>query len=143
MIKKSNILYTSLLLVAIILTCSFKKNLVPKKVAFTCIVFDHKQNEVKFSGNIKHSNFKKWFISDYPVAGERIETPKNSISFGVLILNNNGNILIMPLYKWKDQNLNYFSCQSQQIGMAPMLSIIDNTKKGFFKKLKIELDKLK
>ena len=56
-----------------------------------------------FRGQISAEQYKKWFKSDYPGLGERIEIPKDATFFGTLVLTNGNEVIVLPFYEWRNE----------------------------------------
>ena len=98
-------------------------------VRFALVVFDGASSETIRQGNITRNEYETWFMQDYAVGGERIETPKSADSIGALFLVDGNKVLTMPLCSWRiASGHSYFACQSDAIGNAPMFSICTESK---------------
>jgi hypothetical protein len=106
------------------------------------VLFDHKDNNSFFSGKITEQQYHAWFKQDYPVLGERIETPQNATSFGTLIATDGEEILVMPFFKWGSESSSYFACQSQGIGRAPKFTVLQPSEKEFLKIFSAKLNEI-
>jgi len=113
-----------------------------KMFEYSCVDFDHKQNQIVAKGRISREQFVQWFKKDYGVKGERVETPAHATAFGVLVLTDGVETLVMPLYTWELKKQNYFACQSHRIGRAPRFRVFEKSRKLFFDQMKLEFAKL-
>lgn len=114
----------------------------PKAFTLSCVLFEHKESQVVLRGHVDADKLQAWFKSDYPVAGERIETPTNATAFGVLLLTDGAELLVIPCYTWRAGELTYFACQSYEIGHAPMFTVMSTSRKAFIKSLKERLNEI-
>ena len=110
---------------------------------YSVVVFDHEANRVICEGLITAEKFKEWFKSDFLVSGERIETPKDAIAFGSLILTDGNEVLSMPLYRWSSQKVSFFTCASHAIGKAPKFYVVEQTEEKFYDTIKARLRRSK
>jgi hypothetical protein len=108
---------------------------------YSCVIFDRKDNQTVFKGVLDMQRFQKWFKEDYGVGGERVETPKDATVFGVLVLTDGEETLVMPLYTWGNDKGRYFACQSHTIGRAPMFGVLADTQKNLIDRMKSELSR--
>ena len=98
-------------------------------VHFSLVVFDGASSETRAAGELTRADYKKWFLQDYSVGGERIETAKSAKSVGALIIVDGSKVLAMPLSTWQTEgSTTYFACQSTAIGRAPMFSVCTEAK---------------
>jgi hypothetical protein len=139
--RKSLAIITSLFL-AFLVTSANAKEAEEKQFKLSCVLFDHKSNQIALSGHVGANKFKEWFKRDYPVAAERIETPKHATAFGVLVLTDGADILAMPCYTWRAGELTYFACQSQEIGRAPMFTVIETSQQAFINSMNERLNEI-
>src|SRR5574340_997711 len=112
---------------------------VPHQFKFKGVLFGHPDNRVICEGRIPAGQFQKWFKKDYPVGGERVETPKDAAAIGALVLTDGEEVLIMPLYRWGSGRDTHFACQSAGVGRAPMFSVVEQPQETFFQVIKRKL----
>lgn len=128
--------------VGILVVGAFAKQPEAKAIKLSCVLFDHKDNRVVLTGHVAADKFEQWFKKDYPVGGERIETPKEGTVFGALVLADGDDILVMPFHTWGNGKPTYFACQSHAIGEAPMFTVIAESKKAFIQSMKARLNEI-
>ena len=141
-VPRFGVLMTGLFSVGMLVSGSLADGEIAKPVRYAGILFDHKSNEVKCEGRISREQFRKWFKEDYDVGGERIETPQDAVSFGVLVLTDGDEIVTMPFYRWGGPKDSYFACQSAEIGKAPMFSVLERTEADFIASARRNLSEL-
>ena len=113
-----------------------------KPFKLSCVLFDHRDNQIVLTGHVRAGKLQGWFKSDYAVGGERVETPKNATAFGALVVTDGDDILTMPCYTWNVEQLTYFACQSHQIGHAPMFTVIETSEEAFVMSMKKRLNEI-
>jgi len=114
-----------------------------KPFTFTCVLFDHKDNQEVLRGHVDPKHFKVWFKEDYDLGGDMgPEIPQNATAFGALVLTDGNDILVMPLYTWKKDKQQFFACRGHEVGRAPMFCVIAKSREAFFQSMKARLKEI-
>jgi hypothetical protein len=113
-----------------------------KPVTYQVVTFGTNDPQTACRGRMTADQFRKWFKSDYPVAGERVEIPRDATPFGALVLTGSDEIIVLPLYTWQSEKARHFACQGVKLGRAPMFSVWERSEEAFLRSMKDRLGAL-
>jgi hypothetical protein len=111
----------------------------PKPVTYQVVTFGTNDPQTAYRGRMTADQFRKWFKSDYPVGGERVEVPGDATPFGALVLTSGDEVIVLPLYTWQGEKARHFACQGFKIGRAPMFSVWERSEEAFLRLMKERL----
>src|SRR5262245_5640000 len=110
-----------------------------KPVTYQVVTFGTNDPQTACRGRMTADQFHKWFKSDYPVGGERVEIPRDATPFGALVLTAGDEVMVLPLYTWQGEKARHFACQGFKLGTAPMFSVWKRSEEAFLRSMKERL----
>jgi uncharacterized membrane protein len=110
-----------------------------KPFTYQVVTFVKNDPQTTCRGQMTADQCRKWFKSDYPVAGERVEIPGDATPFGALVLTGGDEVIVLPLYTWQGEKVRHFACQGFKIGRAPRFSVREPSEELFLRSMKERL----
>ena len=110
-----------------------------KPFTYQVITFVKNDPQTVCQGRMTADQFRKWFKSDYSVAGERVEIPGDATPFGALVLTGGDELIVLPLYTWQGEKVRHFACQGFKFGRAPSFSVWERSEEAFLRSMKERL----
>jgi hypothetical protein len=78
---------------------------------YSCVRFDQNRSEIVFQGKLDPEKFQMLFRDACLANYEQVEIPKSASVFGVFAIADGNEIMVMPLYTWKQGKNTYCACR--------------------------------
>lgn len=111
MYRKLTLLFLFLLLSMLCVSVVNGIGATENQFKYVCVVFDQDGDKVAFKGSVDEERFQILFKDCCLANYERVKIPKDAVIFGVFAITNGGEILIMPLYTWRQGKYDYCACR--------------------------------
>jgi hypothetical protein len=104
--------------------------------SFVVILWNGKDAQVVKQGSLSRPDFRRLFLDEYGLRGERLHPPKDSMAIGVLVAHDETSVVTVPIRTWKvGQMASKFLCQGSDDGSPPAFSVVSNSKQDLLSQM--------